>query len=228
MDEIDQRLGQAGERWRASQPLPSTIDPASLTRETGIGAGKLLLSFAAGAAGAVLVLAVAGIAAQLGVWSRADEPNVGAPPSGAGSSDAGCSVTRPDPAFVAPSPYPAAAPPLYESEWFGSEALWTMLDRDGGVWNHFPRGPDSLLVKTFWWSTDWAGSADEPEPSITVVGTRLDGPGTFTAGPGTNASRDDFGDAMLVGMEIPTPGCWQITASYGDAVLSYVVWITYD
>lgn len=67
----------------------------------------------------------------------------------------------------------------------------------------------------------------EPEPAITVVGTRLDGPGTFTAGPGTNASAD-FGEAMLVGVEIPTAGCWQITASYRDAVLSYVVWITDD
>lgn len=80
--------------------------------------------------------------------------------------------------------------------------------------------------KTFWWSIEWPGADDEPEPAITVVGTRLDGPGTFTAGPGTNAGRADFGQAMLVGVEIPTAGCWQITASYRDAVLSYVVSIT--
>ena len=33
---------------------------------------------------------------------------------------------------------------------------------------------------------------------------------------------------MLVGVEIPSPGCWQITASYGDAILSYVVSVTDD
>ena len=66
---------------------------------------------------------------------------------------------------------------------------------------------------------------DEPQPRISVVGTRLDAPGTLTSGPGTNASAD-FGEAMLVGVEIPSPGCWQITASYGDAVLSFVVLVT--
>ena len=100
-----------------------------------------------------------------------------------------------------------------------------MLDPEGEVWR-FPQGPDRLSEKTFWWSLGWPGSVDQPQPAITVVGTRLDAAGTFTSGPGTNAQRDDFGEAMLVGVEIPSPGCWQITGSYGDAVLSYVVWIT--
>jgi hypothetical protein len=230
MDEIDSLLDKAGERWRASQPPAATIDPASLRRGSGSRAGRLLVSFAAGAAGAAIVLAVVGIGAQLGIWPRADEPNVGTAPSEAAASsqaatgDHGCSVTRPDPAFVAPSPYPATPPSYYESEWFGSEALWTMLDREGEVWR-FPVGPDHLSQKLFWWSVDWAGMRDDPQPRISVVGTRLDAPGTFTAGPGTNASAD-FGEAMLVGVEIPSPGCWQITASYGDAVLSFIVLVT--
>lgn len=232
MDEIDQLLGEAGRRWRALQPPPATIDPASLGRSTGSGAGRVLVSFAAGAAGAALVLATAAIATQLDIWAGVDEPRLGTAPTEAGASDPaatrdmGCSVTRPDPAFVAPSPYPAAPPPLYESEWFGSEALWTMIDRDGEVWR-FPQGADGLSQKMFWWSVGWPGMRNEPEPAITVVGTRLDGPGSFTSGPGTNASAD-FGEAMLVSVEIPTAGCWQITASYRDAVLSYVVWVTDD
>jgi hypothetical protein len=31
---------------------------------------------------------------------------------------------------------------------------------------------------------------------------------------------------MLVGVELPTAGCWQITGSYGDTILSYVVSVT--
>ncbi len=227
MSEIDKRLDEAGQRWRASQPPPATIDAASLTRDRGIREGRPIVSFAAGAA---LMLAAVGIAAQLGIWPGVEEWNIGNAPAEAGANtpvatgNTGCSVTRPDPAFVAPSPYPATPPSYYESEWFGSEALWTMLDRDGEIWR-FPVGPDHLSEKLFWWSVEWRGLRDEPQPGISVVGTRLDAPGTFTSGPGTNASAD-FGEAMLAGVEIPSPGCWQITASYGDAVLSFVVSVT--
>jgi hypothetical protein len=229
MHELDKRLDEAGERWRASQPPPATIDPAFLRRGGRRRAGRLLVSFATGAAGAAIVLAVVGIGAQLGFWPSVDEPTVGTAPSEAvGSSQAGgetgCSVTRPDPAFVAPSPWPANPPSYYESDWFGSEALWTMLDHEGEVWR-FPVGPDHLSEKLFWWSVEWPGVREEQQPGISVVGTRLDSAGTFTAGPGTNANAD-FGEAMLVGVEIPSPGCWQITASYGDAVLSFVVLVT--
>ena len=229
MDEVDKLLDEAGKRWRASQPPPATIDPASLRRDRGSVGKRLLMPFAAGAAGAAMVLAVVGIGAQLGIWPSVDEPSVGTAPSEAVASreaggGTGCSVTRPDPAFVAPSPWPASPPSYYESEWFGSEALWTMLDRDGEVWR-FPVGPDHLSEKLFWWSVEWPGMRDDPQPAIRVVGTRLDASGTFTSGPGTNASAD-FGEAMLAGVEIPSPGCWQITASYGDAVLSFVVLVT--
>lgn len=230
MDEIEELLDDAGERWRASQPLTTTIDPWSLISDSRHGSWRLLAPFAAGAAGAALVLAAVGVAAQLGVGPRFDEPSVGAASSEASAStpavgDTACAVTKPEPAFVAPSPYPTTAPPLYESDWYGSEALWTMLHRDGEIWN---RGAITLGVKTFWWSLEWQGMSDEPQPALSVAGTRLDAPGTFTAGPATNAARDDFGEAMLVGVEIPTAGCWQITGSYGDAVLSYVVSVTDD
>jgi hypothetical protein len=33
---------------------------------------------------------------------------------------------------------------------------------------------------------------------------------------------------MLVGIEIPTAGCWQITGQYRDASLSYVVRVEGD
>jgi hypothetical protein len=33
---------------------------------------------------------------------------------------------------------------------------------------------------------------------------------------------------MLVGVEIPEPGCWRVTADYRNASLSYVVWIAND
>jgi len=68
---------------------------------------------------------------------------------------------------------------------------------------------------------NWSPEA-EPEPAITVEGTRLDGPGSFAFEGGTNASAD-FGTAMLVGVDIPTEGCWKLTGTYRERYLSYVV-----
>ena len=133
-------------------------------------------------------------------------------------------MTRPDPAFAAPSPYPSQ-PFAGRKVWYGSAALWTFLEANGEVWSGLPRGSRGLTQKTFWFSTQWLGTTREPIPTITVSGRRLDGPGAFTSGPGTNASSSDFGDAMLVGVEVPTAGCWQVTGHYGDAALSYIVWI---
>jgi hypothetical protein len=30
---------------------------------------------------------------------------------------------------------------------------------------------------------------------------------------------------MLVGVEFPFAGCWQVTANYRDASLTYVLWL---
>lgn len=230
MDEVDRRLRDAGERWRVAEPPAPALDPSMLGAAQSRPGAALFASFGAGAAAAALVIGVGWLAAQLGTWGGAGARGLGAgagEPSAPSSSavEASCAVTRPDPPFVAPPPYPATAP--YGLSWFGSESLWTMLDPEGEVWE-FPNGPDHLGEKTFWWSMDWPGAADEPQPGITVVGTRLDGTATFTAGPGTNAQHPDFGEAMLVGVAIPSPGCWQLTASYRDAVLSFVIWIADD
>ena len=84
-----------------------------------------------------------------------------------------------------------------------------------------PQSAGGLTQKTFWWSADWAPTG-QPEPAITVTGRRLDGPGSFSFGPGTNASAD-FGTAMLVGIDVPTTGCWEITGRYQTATLSFTV-----
>jgi hypothetical protein len=33
---------------------------------------------------------------------------------------------------------------------------------------------------------------------------------------------------MVTGMELPTAGCWEITAEYRGAELSYIVWVAED
>jgi hypothetical protein len=144
-------------------------------------------------------------------------------PSRAPTATPHCDVTRPDPVFIPPKPFLVTPPGNYQSDWYGSAHLWTMLDRDGEVWGPWlAASPPVLPQKTFWWSADWVVH-EELEPAITVTGRRLDASGSFTFGhPGTNASAD-FGTAMLVGIDIPSYGCWELTARYRRATLSYVV-----
>jgi hypothetical protein len=95
--------------------------------------------------------------------------------------------------------------------------LWTALP-ESGSWGQLARGE-----KFFWWSADYA-VRDELVPNLTVTGRRLDGeaPG-FETSEATNVSHKSFGIAMLVGVELPTPGCWELTGTYRGESLSLVV-----
>lgn len=153
-------------------------------------------------------------------------PPASSPPAAAveASVDPDCPVSRPDPPFRAPEPWPPTPPPVYQANWYGTPDLWTMLRHGGEVWTDLPLGPTGYVQKTFWFSVRWPYQ-EEPMPAIAVTGRRLDGPGVFQAGsPGTNAGAS-FGMAMLVGVEIPSLGCWEVTGTYRGAALSYIVWV---
>ncbi len=206
MDEMDVLLGEAGRRWRAAQPEPAATDAASIARRVQ---QRALPTWGYGLAAAVVVVVAGAVAFQLG----------GTSPAGGGLSS--CSVTRPEPAFTAPAPYPAAPPETYRSAWYGDARLWTMLSTGGERWDALPKGPDGYGQKTFWWSADF-DPRSELLPAITIEGTRLDGTGSFTSAESTNATAD-LGAAMEVAVTVPTAGCWRLTAHYRAADLSYVV-----
>jgi len=111
--------------------------------------------------------------------------------------------------------------------WFGTEKLLTALPKSGVVWGWAPRAPgheQDLTAKIFWFSVDYdrhiEGNAD-----LKVTGRRLDGnaPALWTMRT-TNALGDTY-DAMLTGVYVPTPGCWEITADYKRQKLSFVAWV---
>jgi hypothetical protein len=134
-----------------------------------------------------------------------------------------CLTTRPpDVPFVPPAPYPAILPPEYAGQfWYGTPELWTMLGVDG-TWGGLPHDAHGYSQKVFWWRQGYS-TGKEPNPDLTVTGRLLGG----TAPPllalhATNASAD-FGQAMLIGIDIPTLGCWEITGHYHGHDLSFVV-----
>ena len=133
-----------------------------------------------------------------------------------------CPVTRPsDPPFTPPVPYPESNPWEFR---YGSADLWTAVPQDG-LWAGLPHNPEGYTQKVFWWREGYSWS-DEPEPELVVTGRRLDDSAPpLNVSRATNAFASDIGSAMLVGVDFPTLGCWEITGSYGGHDLSFIVWV---
>lgn len=134
-----------------------------------------------------------------------------------------CPVTRsPAPPFTPASPYPRVPPG--DVFWYGTDALWTAVPQNG-VWSGLPHNPEGYSQKVFWWRKGYSVAA-EPEPHLKVAGRRLDADAPpLNVSRATNASAADIQSAMLVGVDFPTPGCWELTGQYADAQLSFVVWV---
>jgi hypothetical protein len=136
---------------------------------------------------------------------------------------ASCPITVPqNPTFTPPAPYNSMG---FEGEfWYGSSSLWTAV-RENGVWEALPHNPEGYTQKVFWWRDGYVWT-EEPEPVLTVTGERLDASAPpLHASKATNASASDIGSAMLVGVDIPTLGCWKIAGKYSNTELSFVVWV---
>jgi hypothetical protein len=136
---------------------------------------------------------------------------------------ASCPVTVPqNPPFLPPAPYDSLG---FEGEfWYGSNSLWTAVHQDG-TWEALPHNPEGYTQKVFWWWESYVWT-EEPEPELTVTAERLDATAPLVqASKATNAYASDIGSAMLVGVDLPTLGCWKITGKYRDAELSFVVWV---
>ena len=165
-------------------------------------------------------LMISGCAA--GAAERAD-------PSAPGSSHGAnsCPVTAPREAtFVPPDPYPAEPP--FGQVWYGTPDLWTVLDANGSVWRDLPVGEDgSVGDKTLWFSENFSTTEGEDfsgDADITVTAVHLDGSApTVVEEGGVPSFNRDIKNFMLVGLGLPEPGCWEVTATYRGAELTYVL-----
>ena len=128
----------------------------------------------------------------------------------------------PNPPFTPPGPQRTI--PAGQFFWYGTEALWTMLPISG-AWNGLPYSPEAkgYVQKVGWWRQGY-NNRTEPKPKLIVTGRRLDGDAPALAvSDATNAYSPDIGSAMLVGIHIPTHGCWEITGHYGGHTLTLIV-----
>lgn len=134
-----------------------------------------------------------------------------------------CPITQPPKSpFIPPKPYPAAAPS--GGFWYGTNALWTDL-RSDNIWHGLPKSDAGYGNKIALWHEGYSQAA-EPQPEITLSARQLDGKAVVEPHVyGTNAYHPDYGQFMMTGIELPTLGCWEITAEYRKATLSFVVWV---
>jgi hypothetical protein len=155
------------------------------------------------------------------------------PASSAGPNT--CPVTvPPEPGLVPPEPYPPE-PPLqpkpFRAVWYGTPELWTKLDHNGAVWKDIPVARDGHVGnKTLWFSENFSTAEGEDfsgDGRITVTAVHLDGsaPKVVEKGPGVPSFNRDIKNFILVGLILPEPGCWEITARYKGAELSYVLFV---
>ena len=170
-----------------------------------------------------VVAEVSGASQPWGIWHVAEEPTRAATEPDA--SFAACPVTKPPaPPFVPPPPNSPGAP-FAGQFWYGTEALWTLLPSDG-TWQGLPHNPEGYSQKVFWWRKGYSWTA-EPAPQLSVTGRRLDGPAQpLNVSKATNAFAQDIQSAMLVGVDFPTLGCWEITGRYQGHELSFVVQVS--
>jgi len=120
-----------------------------------------------------------------------------------------CPVTTPrNPPLVAPAPH---RPLPNSSVWYGTEELWTLLTRTG-TWGPPPQN-EHYRQKVFFWSKSF-DCRKEHQPPLRFSGERLDGEAPPLAVDGANAVIFGNGTAaMLVGIDVPTTGCWEFTSS---------------
>lgn len=135
-----------------------------------------------------------------------------------------CPVTQPSAhPFVPPRPYPATPGPGYF--WFGAEKLWTIVPTNG-TWNRLPHyTPDdpTFRQKLLYWSAGFQARS-EPQPALLITGKRLDAPAPPLASDQANGSwRDPNQSFIVTAINLPTLGCWQITARYHEQTLSFTV-----
>jgi hypothetical protein len=130
------------------------------------------------------------------------------------AEEAGTCLATPPSGVTLGNPFPSS------EHWFGSESLAVILPPDG-VWRGM--GPEHRYRnKLFWWSY---GFRPGSESNLVVRGRRLDDkspPADISRA--TNAHSPSLGGwTMLVAVEFPSSGCWEITGEYLGQKLSFVV-----
>ena len=134
-----------------------------------------------------------------------------------------CPVTRAT-AETRYAPPPPVRPDAADSPrfWYGSDELYTNLAADGR-WRGM-KSASGIREKSIWFRKD-AQWLDEVPHQLRVTFRPLGKAGSMFTVPRVTNAIIGKEVAMLLMLEFPTPGCWEVTANYKDAHASFVTWV---
>jgi hypothetical protein len=136
---------------------------------------------------------------------------------------ANCPVTRATPETRFTPPHPTRAFDANSATfWYGSDALYTQLYSDGR-W-HGIKSPTGTRNKSFWYRKDAQWLLEDPY-ELKVTYRQLDVAEPMFTAPGVTNAIVGKEVTMLLMLELPTRGCWEVTASYKNAHVSFVTWV---
>ena len=129
-----------------------------------------------------------------------------------------CPVTLPESSLVEVPGLPSDE----RRSWYGSSALAVLLPIDG-TWSGM--GPEHHYRDKLWWWRHGFDPDKEPTPDLVLEATRLDGdaPVVRIEGASSNSGDGEDWSAMLLALEFPASGCWQVNARYRQERLSFIV-----
>jgi plastocyanin len=159
------------------------------------------------AAGTVVVEGQAGAGPELEVWSEGQHRAV----SQATALADGCAVTLPT------GSTPPGVPGYVSGVNYGNGKVWVSLYPEGRVdaGPHYVQPDGSIDMKFGWWRG--------VHGTLVISGRRLDS----GAPPARSYVPEGYGDQFFQasGISFPTPGCWEITGTVGNASLTFVTMV---
>ena len=107
------------------------------------------------------------------------------------------------------------------------DETWTVLAADG-TWNlrHYRPTDTSYRNKLFWWREGYDWRRDQ-QPAVRITGVRLDSsdPPVVLSEHGNGSWTNDEDHSFIVdGIDLPTLGCWKLTARYTPRMAANTEW----
>jgi hypothetical protein len=134
-----------------------------------------------------------------------------------------CPVTLPtEPLYVPPGQKATEPGGVFL---YGTDALFTQIYSDGR-WRGI-RSESGTRNKSAWFRKDAEWGGERPY-QLVVTAKRMDAKGPLLTVPRvTNmlVGKEQKEVAMLLMVELPERGCWEVTGNYKSDSLSFVVWV---